>query len=176
MTAGVALHDLGHARDILDEWLDEAEGEATPELEQLMAELDVKADEKIVNVALYIREQLATAIAIDAEVERLVARAKARKNAADRLKRYLEAWMVRLEKTKIVDARCTVALQKNPPSVKGDLTPEVLMDLYGDDSSLVRYKPATYELDRRAALELHKAGESLPVGLTVEQSSSLRIR
>lgn len=176
MTASITLHDLGYARDVLDEWLEEAEGEQTPELEQLMAELEQKTDEKIVNVALYIREQLATAVAIEDEIDRLAARAKARKNAADRLKRYLEAWMVRLEKAKIVDARCTVALQKNSPSVKGELPVEILAGLYRGADGIVRYKPATYELDRRAALELHKRGGELPDGLTVEQSSSLRIR
>jgi hypothetical protein len=177
MSAAITLHDLGHARDILDEWLEEGEGEATPELEQLMAELSERTDEKIVNVALYIREQLATAVAIEDEIDRLVARAKARKNAADRLKRYLEAWMQRLGKTKIADARCTVALQKNPASVKGDIAPDVLALMYElEHSPLVRFRPATYELDRRAALEVHKAGGELPAGISVEQSSSLRIR
>jgi hypothetical protein len=172
----VTLHELGYARDVLDEWLEEAAGEETPELEQLMADLGIQVDAKIVNVALYIRELLATALAIEDEISRLAKRRDARQNGADRLKRYLEAWMTRLGKTKITDPRCTVALQQNNPSVKGDLPLDVLEFMLKAGSPLVRFKPATYELDRRAALDYYKTGAELPTGLTVERSSSLRIR
>lgn len=176
MSSSVALHELGAARDILDEWIEEAVGEATPELEALLSELGEQTDAKIVNVALYIREQLATSLAIQDEIDRLEKRRDARKNAADRLKRYLESWMGRLQKTRITDPRCTVSLQLNNPSVKGDLAPDVLEFMHGAGSPIVRHKPATYELDRKAALEIHKAGGELPEGITIERSSSLRIR
>jgi hypothetical protein len=176
MTHAVALHDLGRARDILDEWLEEAAGEQTPELEQLLSDLDVQAETKIVNVALYIREQLATSLAIDDEIERLTKRRDARKNAADRLKRYLEAWMDRLGKTKVTDPRCTVALQLNNPSVKGELSPATMAELHAAGSWMVKHVPESYVLDRRAALEVHKQGLPIPEGLTVERSKSLRIR
>jgi len=175
-TTSVALHELGTARDILDEWLEEAAGEETPELEALMAELSETTEAKIVNVALYIREQIATSLAIDDEIERLVKRRDARKNAADRLKRYLESWMARLEKTKITDPRCTVSIQLNNPAVRGDLTADVLAFMHTAGSPIVKHVPESYVLDRRAVLDHHKAGGELPEGLTVERSSSLRIR
>ena len=59
----MTLYQIADAREILDTWLLETEGEVTPELEALLAEIDGKADEKIERVALYIREQLALATA-----------------------------------------------------------------------------------------------------------------
>jgi phage host-nuclease inhibitor protein Gam len=173
----VALYELGQARDVLDEWLEESDGEATPELEQLMADLEIQVETKVVNVALYIREQIATSLAIDEEIERLTKRRDAHKHRADRLKRYLEAWMERLGKTKIdTDPRAKVSIQLNNPSVRGELAVDVLQFMHGAGSPIVRFKPATYELDRTAVLALHKAGGELPTGITVERSSSLRIR
>jgi hypothetical protein len=177
MAASVALYELGQARDVLDEWLEESDGEATPELEELMADLEVQADTKIVNVALYIREQLATSLVIDEEIARLTKRRDAHKHGADRLKHYLELWMERLGKTKIdTDPRAKVSIQLNNPAVKGEIAPDVLAFMFGAGSPIVRHIPESYALDRRAALELHKSGVELPDGITVERSSSLRIR
>lgn len=175
MTA-IALHSLGQARDILDTWLEEAGGEFTPEIEALLEELDGKLDEKIENVALYAREQLVTADAIEAEIARLSARAAAHRKGAERLKNYLLLWMERIGKPKVQGTRCTVAVQNNPPAVKGDLAADVLECLYAGGSPIARFIPSSWALDRRAALTIHKDGGALPEGLSVEQGKSLRIR
>ncbi len=173
----VALYEISAMRDVLDRWLEESEGEVTPELEALMAELDAKADEKIERVALYIRERLARAAAVKEEVQRIAAIQKREEKAAESLKAYLHREMDRLGKTKVAGLLCTVALQNNPPSVKGEIDAAVLWgEAPNEWRSLVKYVPESFVLDRRAVLDAHKAGQPIPDGLTVEQGQSLRIR
>lgn len=173
----ITLYEIADLRDLLDAKLSETDGELTPELEAEMAALDVAADDKIERVALYIREQTSTAEAIEAEAKRLQARAAAKLNAARSLKQYLEREMARLGKTKVTGLLATVAMQKNGPSVVGDLTQEQLDALYTTDAGrFVRFTPATFSLDRKAVLAAHKADQPIPEGLTVVQTESLRIR
>jgi hypothetical protein len=178
MTASVKLYELSAARDILDGWLAESEGEVTPELEALLAELDANVDEKIERVALFVRERLATAAAVKEEVQRLQAIQKREEKAAESLKGYLLREMQRLGKAKVNGLLATVALQNNPPSVKGELAPDYLIELIGVDETkaFVTYVPESFALNRRAVLDAHKAGTPIPSGLTVEQGVSLRIR
>lgn len=172
----MTLYEIADARDILEQWLIDSEGEVTPELEALLADLDGKADEKIERVALYIREQKAMATAAKEERDRLGAIATRRTKAADSLSDYLHREMERLGKVKVTGILATVAIQKNPPAVKGDLSAEGLELIYRNGPAIVRHVPESYVLDRKAALDAFKAGQPLPGGLTVEQSSSIRIR
>lgn len=171
----LTLYEIADARDILDSWLLESEGEVTPELEALLSEIDAKADEKIERVALFVREQRALALAAKEERDRIGAVVKRRENAAASLTLYLQREMERLGKSKVTGLLCTVAIQNNPPSVKGE--PVMALDeLYALRPELVRCVPASYALDRKAALDASKAGAALPMGVTVEQSQSIRIR
>jgi hypothetical protein len=170
------LYELANARDILDGWLAESDGEVTPELEALLSEVDAKADDKIERVALYIREQKALADAAKVERDRLNGIASARLKAAESLTSYLHREMDRLGKDKVNGVLATIALQKNPPSVKGDLSEEELRTLYASGPAIVKHVPESFVLDRKAALAAHKAGQVLPSGLTIEQSIGLRIR
>lgn len=182
MSAGVKLYELAAARDILDDFLSETEGEVTPELQQLLDDLAGDAKEKIERVALYVREQLATAAAVDEEAKRLAARSASLKRAADGLKGYLKLQMERLDMPKVQGLLCTVALQNNPPAVKSTITDEELKrHFFGGytGSALQQFVvevPASYKLNSRAVLDAHKAGQALPDGLTIEQGQHLRIR
>lgn len=177
MSAAATLHlyEIADARAILDQWLAETEGELTPELEQLLNETNAAADEKIERVALYIRELKARAAAVKEERDRLAAIVTRHEKAATSLMGYLQAQMNALGKDKVQGLLATVAFQKNPPSVVGELDETSLLVLHDEQPELVKHID-TYQLDRRAVLELHKAGKPLPQGLTVEQSRSLRIR
>lgn len=173
------LYEIADAREILEAWLAETEGEVTPELEELLAELDGDADAKIERVALFVREQLAEAEMVKVEEQRLAARRKAREKAAESLKAYLHREMERLGKTTVKGRLATVAFQKNPPSVRGDVAPETLRAWWtasGDNAGFIRYTAPSFALDRRVVLDAFKAGQSIPDGLTVEQDLSLRIR
>ncbi len=175
MTDNLKLYELANARDILDGFLLESEGEVTPELLQLLDELDGHVTEKIERVGLYIQEQVQTAKAIKAEAERLTARARAREKAADGLKAYLMTQMVRLDKTKVVGLLCTVARQKN--SVTGIELTGTPEELYGRYPNLAkRQEIVTYSLDRDTIIAIHEAGGDLPTELHVERGEHVRIR
>lgn len=177
MATALKLYEIADWRDRLDDKLAETEGELTPEIEAELAALDMAADDKIERVALWIREQTATAEAVESEAKRLHARAAANLNAARSLKLYLEREMTRLGKDKVKGLRATVTMQKNGPSVVGEIAPETLTEWYEEFSSpFVRYTPASYALDRKAVLAAHKADQPIPEGLTVVQTESLRIR
>lgn len=177
MTADtMKLYEIADSREILDHWLLETEGEVTPELEALLAELDAKADEKIERVALYVREQKSLAAAAKEERDRISGVVKRRETAAASLMAYLQREMERLGKTKVTGLLATIALQKNPPSVKGELSDDLLRTYAQIDAPFVRHVPESFALDRKAVLDLHKNGQPIPDGLTIEQSESLRIR
>lgn len=175
------LYEIADARDILDLWLLESDGEVTPELEALLAEVDADANAKIERVALYIREQKALADAAKQERDRLAGIASARLKAAESLTSYLHREMDRLGKDRVNGVLATVALQKNPPSVKGELAQPDLYDLYeswrrGDAPEFVKLIPENYVLNKDAVKAAAKAGQPIPAGLTVEQSVGVRIR
>lgn len=176
--SAVTLYELANARDILDEFLAESEGEVTPALEALLEELDGKAEDKIERVGLYIREQLATANAIDEEAKRLAARSAARKRAAEGLKAYLKRQMERLDKTKVDGLLCTVAIQKNSqPSVTSSCEPNALYAIDEARPFVKRAEVVTYTIDREALLAAWKADpSSVPAAIVVEQGTHVRIR
>lgn len=177
----VALYELADARDILDHWLAESEGELTPEIEVLLNELEGAIDEKVERVALYIIEQLSHAKAIKAEEERLAQRRRAREKAADSLKHYLAQQLDRFGKQKVAGTYCTVAFQKNPPSV----TPVVESDdadfrnVFMIAPEFVTRVPESFSWNKRAILDAAKSGplpDDIAKRVRITQSFSLRIR
>lgn len=174
---GVKLYELSEARDILDQFLLEEDGVETPEIADLFAQLAGAIDEKVERTALWIKEREAEAAAIKLEEQRLAQRRKVIENRVDRTKRYLELQLEQLGRDKVNGLLVTVALQRNPPSLKGDLMPSKLRELHDAGSGFVTLVPSTYALDRRAVLNVWKTDPAqLPDGLTVEQGRSLRIR
>ena len=173
----VALYEIAEMRTILDSWLAESEGELTPELEALLAEVDEKADAKIERVALYVRERKAHAAAVKEERDRLDALVKRETRAAESLTDYLHRQMTALGKDRVNGVLCTVALQKNPPAVVGDVSPETLKDAWQQgETKFIRHIPESFALDRKSVVDAFKAGQPIPDGLTVEQGQSVRIR
>jgi hypothetical protein len=172
------LYELTAERQILDEFLVETEGELTPEIAQLLTEIEGKIEEKAERVALYIREQETQAAAVKGEADRLAARAKSFQRGADGLKRYLEGQLRALGLAKVKGKLVTVALQTNAPSVRGELSQAQLEGLFLADAPYVRLVPQAYQLDKRALLDFAKerGPDNLPAGLTIERSDSLRIR
>jgi hypothetical protein len=177
MSANVTLYELADMRDVLDTWFAETEGEVTVTLEELLAQLQGQANEKIERVALYIREQIATAEAIEAEAKRLQDRAQAKLNAASKLKDYLKIQMERLGVTKVNGLLCTVAIQRNSqPSVT---TAREANELYALDDVrpfVKREEKVVYTLDRTAILAAWKANQPLPEAIVVDLGSHVRIR
>lgn len=169
------LYALREQRDELDAVLLATEGEVTPEMEAQLAALDFSINEKIERCALFVRSQLADADTLDTEADRIKLRAKTKRAAAESLRDYVGREMARLEKTRVDGLLVTVAVQANPPKVVGDVSEQTLRDWYADRSPFVNYRE-TITLSRSRVLEAYKAGEAIPDGLSVEQTSSVRIK
>lgn len=175
------LRDLGNARDILDEFLIETEGEVTPELQELWDKLEGDTETKIERWALWIQDRVGKAKEIKDEEARLSARRKAIESACERSKAELKRQMERIGKAKVNGLLCSIAIQNNPPSVTCALTDDQLRDAYygvqGDDvGQFVREVPASYRIDRDAVMTAHKAGDAIPAEIAITVGSHLRIR
>lgn len=182
MIATMKLYEATDAIEIVRDWIFEHdeelranEGVLPDELAELLAQVEGDFATKAERVALFARELAATGKAIKEEEERLRARRKSMESTVDGLKRYLEMNMLIAEKMRVDGKLVTLRIQKNPPHVEGERTQEDLQMLYLLKSRFVAVIPATYRLDAKAVIEAWKAGESIPVGLTVSQGASLRI-
>ncbi|MGN6111264.1 MAG: siphovirus Gp157 family protein [Kofleriaceae bacterium] len=178
ITPKVTLREMFGQRTIIDEWLLETEGEETPAIAELWDKLEGDIAEKVERWALWIQARSAEAAAIREEEQRLAARRRAIENAVERSKTELQRQLELAQRDKVQGLLCTVALQNNPKSLRGDLDDHAIRNLamMPEFASIVRHVPERYELDRRAVLELAKAGQPIPVGLEVMQTRSLRIR
>lgn len=181
MTSTTLRELIGDERHALDALLEETEGEVTPEIAALWAELDDKIASKVESWGLWIARQASMLNAIDAEIARLEGRKSAVKRAIASSKAELQRQMELAGLDKVKGVLVTVALQKNPPSVKGELAQPDLWKLYeawrvGEGPEFVTRVPEVYKLDRDAVKVAHKAGQPIPAGLTVEQGTSLRVR
>jgi hypothetical protein len=171
------LSTLLAERHDLDALVDAQDGELTPDLEAAWDANTEAVPAKVESWGLWITRQEHLADAIDAEIARLRQRKAVVEHAIARSRAELQRQMTMGGIDKVKGVLVTVALQANPPAVKGELSQDALRDLHEDDGpAIVKLTPAVYTLDRKAALAAHKAGTPLPAGLTVEQAISLRIR
>lgn len=177
------LYEATAALETVNAWIEEhadevlANGGALPPaLADLLdlAEGDFAA--KVEAVGLKVRELHAEAEAVKGEVARLAQRAKTATHAAESLKTYLHRALDAAGETTVKGTLVTVAIQQNPPSVQGDLSPDALSDLMADGADFVTLIPATFTLNKKRIIEMHKAGTAIPAGLVVAQGTSLRIR
>jgi hypothetical protein len=177
MTTTMRLYEIAEARAILDTWLAESEGELTPDLEQMLDELDGQAEEKIERVGLFIRERAAEAKAVREERDRLDALMRRDERAVESLKRYVKTQMERLGKTKVNGLLATVAIQKNSmASVTTVLEPSEIWAFEDGRPFVKREEKVVYSLDRDAILAAWKSSQPLPVSISVEHGSHVRVR
>jgi hypothetical protein len=177
------LYEAVDALATVSGWIEEhgdeitaAGGELSPELAELLDQAEGDFRDKAERVGLKIRELMATAEAVKSEEARLAQRRKAWEHAATSLKQYLQRGLEAAQMDSVKGTLCTVAIQKNPPSVKGLLTETELAELALAGSPFVTVVPESYALDRKSILTAFKAGEPIPAGLTVEQGVSVRVR
>lgn len=177
----LTLLEAVEALMISESWLEEAGGELTPEVEALLNEADGDLKEKVERVALKVKQLEGQAKAIKEEADRLTARARARSNGADSLKRYLERCMNAVGLKKVDGLLCTVAMQLNPPKV--EMTDGTdLKELYEAGFPGVDLVPVSFALNKKAVLEAVKeAGDPARVlpkdgSIRVVRTESLKIR
>lgn len=185
------LYEIGQARNILDVWVAEHEGEVTPEIESLWAQLELDRDEKIKRVALYIREQEQQLEATHAEIARLQKMGASTLRGIEGLTRYLVAQMQVLEVKEVKTPVVKVSLRTNPPKVEGEVPEETLREWHAEEAKhpdlphYVKYTPeytaivpAKYSLDKKAVVDVWKAkGDAgIPVQLRVTQGTRVEIK
>lgn len=175
------LYEIADLRGIIDAALEESGGELTPEIEAALTAWDEKFADKAERVALYICEQEALANAAKEEAKRLTDLAASRLKRCASLERYLLSQMLMVGKQKIDGVLKTIAVAKNPPSVRGELAQPDLETLYrnwknGVGPRFVTMVPESYKLDKDAVKSAAKAGQPIPPGLSVVQSVGVRIR
>lgn len=170
------LRELLAERHELDALVEEQGGEVPADLEAAWAANNEAVPHKIESWGLWVKRQEHLEDAIAAEIDRLKERKGMVRNAIERSKAELQRQMAMAGIDKVKGVLVTVAVAKNPPSVKGELDAETLENLYHSGPAIVKHVPESFVLDRKAALDAHKAGASLPAGLSVEQSTGIRIR
>jgi len=174
---GPTLMERLEAVLISEQFLEEAGGELTPEVEALLEEASADFNEKVERVALKVKQLEGHAAAIDSEIDRLQRRAAARYNAAKRLKEHLQMCLEAAGRDKVEGLLCTVALQKNPPKL--EVPPSADLDeLRAAGFPYLTIVPEKVAVDKKAVLDAVKAaGEIvLPNGWVVTQGRSVRIR
>lgn len=149
------LHEIGNDFLALEDLLLESGGEWTPEVEDLVAEMDQNLEAKVDGYAALIAEWDADAEKWKAEEQRVAAHRKARENAAARLKARLCEELVRIDRLKVDTPRFKVAVQHAAPSVEVLVAPDALPAQYQ------RVVPATINADKKALGDALKAGIDL---------------
>jgi hypothetical protein len=151
-------------------WLaavEEAEGELSPELEEMLEEIEGTILDKADGVCALIRNATAEAEMCRVESARFATRGRQAANQADRLKALLMRAMVAYGVDRVDAQRFKVAIRKaSTPSIRWKYP---LEDLPGWAK---RYK---LELDGTKAQQEYKQSGSLPDGFTVDYSEYLAI-
>lgn len=168
MTATVLnLYQVAAALAELGEQLVDNGGELTPEIEAQLGKLEGAWEDKVERILLYAQNVRASGTAAAAEAERLNHLAKARANAAQRLRDYVKQLMEIAGRPKVETDRIVARIQKNS---RPSITCAIPVDELPPD--LVR---TTKSFNADAAYERHKAGGELPMGIDVVQGSHLRV-
>lgn len=132
----------------------------------LLNELEGEFRDKVVNVGLVMQEAKAEENAIAEEIKRLQAKKAAAANKYERLRGYLHMNLVTSGIKKVSDYRLTVAIQKNPPSVRVE------------DETLIPteyFVPQDPKLDKKSIAADLKAGKAVP-GAELSYTESVRVR
>lgn len=148
------LHEVTADCLALEALLLENGGEWSPEVEELIQEMQGNKETKVDGYAALIRDWESDADRWGEEEKRVAARRKALENAAARLKARLAEQLTAMGDTEVITPRFKVALQANAPNV------EVLVGVDRLPKEFVREippVPAKMEVDRAAILEALKS-------------------
>ena len=161
------LYDLTAAyQQVFETIMDEEANLDTLEdtLQAIEGAIEVKAE----NMGKFISMLKADEAAIEKEVERLLARKKARQNRIQRIRDYLQSQMELIGKDKITTPIMTISLQNNHPALE-------IEDEFAVPTEFIVIIPERKEVDKAKVKEALKAGREVP-GARLTQGRSLRIR
>jgi hypothetical protein len=163
------LYDIGAEWVRLMDAVADSGGELSAEAEQALAEIDLADAKKVDGYCCVIRGLEARAKARGEEGRRIGQLAQADDNAARRLKLRLKEHLERTGRKRVDTDRFRVWVQASPASVVVD--PNVIAALPEQfRRTVTEIKP-----DAAALIAAAKAGEELPAGVQIVQSTHLRI-
>ena len=145
--------------------VDPETGEINEEYMKQLDELEMQRDQKVENIACFIKNLRADAAALKAEKDALQKRQKAAETKAESLTRYLSAF---LAGAKFSSPKASVTWRK---TTRVEMDPGV--SVYDIDTKYIRLKEP--ELDKTMAAAALKAGETIE-GLHLEESQSMTIK
>lgn len=179
MTTTLKLYEATEALGIVRAWVDEhaeqllaADGELPAELAALLDQAEGDFVTKVERVGLYVRELLATAGAVTAEVERLQHRADTLTRTAEGLKDYLKIQLTVAERLKVETPRLTASVVRNSSPTCVALPDAATLP----DRFVRQLPPPPPEPDKAALVAAFRAGETLPDGVVFETRTHLRLR
>lgn len=176
MTPTLKGYELAGEWAALDELLLETGGELTPEIEELLEQLEGTTTDKLEKLGLVAQRYATEAKAIALELERLQARKRTWDSSAAKLKLRAGRYLDEIGKASVKGVLCSVGWQDSAESIDGELDEHALRELCVIAPEIVRIIPERLELDKRGALEWTKAGNALPDGLTITRGRHVRIR
>ena len=144
------------------------DGELSSEAMEKLTSLEMALESKIEACCRVVRHFEANATAYKTEAERLSRNAAAAASNAKRLKEYMQMVLETLNLPRVETELFKVRIQHNPPSVK--ISESVYATRLPEEFQRVIIEP-----DKSALMEAFKSGKELPIGVTVVQTSSLRI-
>ena len=145
------LYEINEALEALLNEVDPETGELVCDMDALEA-LTLARDEKLEGLALYIKNEIAEAEAIESEAEKLKARAKAAKAKAERAKSFL---VQQLGGEKFQTARVAVSYRKSEQV-------EIGMGFFANEGNERFFKFKEPDADKAAIKAALKAGEIIP--------------
>lgn len=141
------------------------DGEIPADLAERLNGLEDDLQSKLESCCKFLRDRETRAVAIQAELDRLIMARDAEKRKVEWMKKYMLACMESLGHTKVETPLFRLTVCKNgQPSVTllGEAIP-------------ADYQRTKVELDKAKVIEDAKAGKALPEGIEVKQGTHLRI-
>ncbi len=148
------------------EIVDSDTGEILIDIFEELEKLNIKREEKIINIARYVDDLEREQELIKKKAEELKARAESKKNRAQRLRQYLADSMLKLDTKKIEDATVTVKLNSSKSVKIND--EKLIPDEYLN--KIVEVKP-----DKRRLLAELKKGTRI-TGVELSENHSVTVR
>lgn len=152
-------------------YIDEETGELIDEgIENKLAELQMAEQDKLENVALYIKNLDAEADAIRAEEKALAERRRSKEKRVDGLKSYLTDYLTENERDKFETARVKLSFRK---SEVVDVDAKLFLPWAEKEDRFLRYKEP--EVDKTELKKALKEGAAVP-GAVILTRKNLQIK
>lgn len=179
MTA--TLYDLSALMQVLNAQIElradeiAANGGALPnDLAAMLDDAEGKFGDKVENIVVVLREILLDSIKAATERDRLSSRVKSLDARHAALKDYLKRSIEAAGLTRVESALATVTVQPSA-SIHSSLSSDQLALLCEAYPDLIRVKPVTYELDKKACMDAFKRKRALPNNVSVVHNTHLVI-